>query len=82
VRGPDLRRRINPLHPRVGRVRIDALFIDAGDHRAQLELDSQLSQVAPSALSKRLGIRRQDRGGGAEQENARLAGVDSTEDAP
>ena len=61
--GRPFRRQVRQLHPR----------------SAHVNLDSEISQVARSALSKRLGIRWQDRKRGAEQEHARLAGVDSTE---
>ena len=47
---PDFRSGINPPRLRPGRVRIDALLVDAGDHRADTDLDSHVPQVSGGAL--------------------------------
>ena len=79
ARSPDLRRRINPPQLRLRRVRLDALLVNAGDPRADVDLDSHVSQVARRALSQRLGEGRQDRRPGVEQDDSRRGRIDVTE---
>jgi hypothetical protein len=79
---PDFRRSINPPRLRLGRVRIDALLVDAGDHRADTDLDSHASQVSGRALPERFRKRGQYRHGGVEQDDARFGRIDVTEVPP
>jgi hypothetical protein len=76
---PDFRSGINPPRLRLGRVRIDALLVDAGDHRADTDLDSHVSQVSGSAFSEWFWERGQDRQCGVEQDDARLCRINVTE---
>ena len=59
----------------------DAIAVDVGDHRAELDLDTELLQ-AGSGLEAELGAHRRQNGrGGVEQDHSGLGGVDVPERA-
>ena len=59
----------------------DAVAVDVGDHRVELDLDAHLLQPGLRLLAELLAHRRQHRGRGVEQDHPRLGGVDVPERA-
>ena len=59
----------------------DAVAVDVGDHRAELDLDAHLLQAGPRLLAELLTHRRQHGGRGVEQDHPRLGRIDVPERA-
>ena len=63
----------------VGVLDLDAVGVDVGHHRAELDLDADLVELAAGAAAELLAERRQHVGGGVEQDDAGGGRVDAAE---
>ena len=59
--GPDLGGRVDPADLPVGVLDLDAVGVDVGDHRAELDLDADLVELAAGASAELLAERGQHR---------------------
>ena len=77
--GPDLGGGVDPADLAVGVLDLDAVGVDVGDHRAELDLDADLVELAAGAAAELLAERRQHVGRGVEQDDAGGGRVDAAE---